>query len=298
MWLTAASAIAAPDCPPTPIISRSMLKSLAIKAQPDRGFLWIAIKGKNFSYLYGTIHVAKIDWDFPGPTIRRALSVSKTVAVEVDTSKPSFVSELNREVEASEQPGQKELKTYLEDQVNELIRESCLSEKQFENMSLSSKIASLTLLSARDEGYYPDFSIDSSLIGYAKTQAKNVFELETTASQASTIAVDLSTAANYVEQIKNGQAKQDVLKLAKAWELGDLALLESSNLCNCETIHKYTDNSPKRNLALANAIAETFSDSDNVFVAIGVLHMIGPQGVIAELKRMGYSVYRVPFPTR
>jgi uncharacterized protein YbaP (TraB family) len=64
---------------PTP----EMLQAGARNAR-DHGFLWRIEKDGRTSFLYGTMHVGKFDWIFPGPNVTQALQVSDTVALELD----------------------------------------------------------------------------------------------------------------------------------------------------------------------------------------------------------------------
>jgi uncharacterized protein len=59
--------------------------------------LWEISKNGRRSFLYATVHVAKLEWDFPGPTIKEALNASHQVAVEVDLTDPGLAKRLNEQ---------------------------------------------------------------------------------------------------------------------------------------------------------------------------------------------------------
>lgn len=62
--------------PPAPVpLTASQVQEGMAQAR-DRGFLWRLTKGDISSYLYGTIHMAKRDWAFPGPKILQACARS------------------------------------------------------------------------------------------------------------------------------------------------------------------------------------------------------------------------------
>src|SRR3954464_7908311 len=86
----AASDAAAADtaCPPAaqPLTSESM--SDGIRKAKDHGFLWRVTKDGRSSYLYGTIHAARSEWMFPGPSTLEALRASDTLALELDVLDP------------------------------------------------------------------------------------------------------------------------------------------------------------------------------------------------------------------
>ena len=64
------------------------------KNAKDRGFLWRARKDGRTSYLYGTIHVGKMEWMFPGPEVLGAVRASDLVALELDALDPDVLRRL------------------------------------------------------------------------------------------------------------------------------------------------------------------------------------------------------------
>ncbi|RZL35137.1 MAG: hypothetical protein EOP35_15380, partial [Rubrivivax sp.] len=82
LGLLACSAHAA--CPPVPA-ARSAAQSAAWAARaPDRGPLWRISRGGHSSWLYGSLHVGKADWPYPGPALRQAWAETEVLAVELD----------------------------------------------------------------------------------------------------------------------------------------------------------------------------------------------------------------------
>jgi len=65
----------------------------------DHGFLWKISKQGHTSYLYGTIHVAKFDWMFPGFHIRQAIDASDTMALELDLMNNDIQSRITKGME-------------------------------------------------------------------------------------------------------------------------------------------------------------------------------------------------------
>ena len=63
------------------------------KAQ-DRGLLWrIEHRGRT-SWLYGTMHAAKLDWSVPGLTVADALRASDSLALELNILDPEVMKVL------------------------------------------------------------------------------------------------------------------------------------------------------------------------------------------------------------
>src|ERR1019366_9793085 len=79
------------SCPPAAqTLTAERLREGLANAR-DHGFLWRISKDGHASYLYGTIHAAKSEWMFPGPTIIDAIRSSDTIALELDV--------LNRDIQ-------------------------------------------------------------------------------------------------------------------------------------------------------------------------------------------------------
>ncbi|MEO8362053.1 MAG: TraB/GumN family protein, partial [Vicinamibacteria bacterium] len=93
--LASAAQTSAPStCPPAAQQpSPSEIAELAKNAK-DHGFLWKATKDGKTSYLYGTIHVGRTDWMFPGPVTMSALRGTDAIALELDMMDPSIVQRL------------------------------------------------------------------------------------------------------------------------------------------------------------------------------------------------------------
>jgi hypothetical protein len=94
-WLGCSIAAAAdePQCPSAaPPLTPEQLR-VAQKEAPDRGFLWRVTKQGRSSYPFGTLHVGKPPWSFPGPNLRAAQEATDTLALEVDLTDSALLSE-------------------------------------------------------------------------------------------------------------------------------------------------------------------------------------------------------------
>ena len=98
-----------------------------------------------------------------------------------------------------------------------------------------------------------------------------------------------------IERLESGEARAQLIKLASAWAAGDFALIEGYfSWCHCAQdeveINRLFGN---RNALLAERLAHIYETREGVFAAIGVLHMIGPQGVVERLRNLGYSALQL-----
>jgi len=281
-------------CPPTPLVDAATLQKMARQQHVDKGLLWELQKGGQRFYLYGTVHVARLEWDFPGPSVQRALKSAAKVAVELDITNPTVVQQLSHAMSvAGREPTPDEAR--LEDRIRKQFRQACLNEAAFSTASLSSRLTSLALLSARDEGLYPDYAIDAALVGFARAQGKQIVELESAAAQATAMEGDIESLQRDLERLESGETRRMIVKLAHAWARSDRHEIEDYfSWCNCQGSPKERsamDHLIKdRNATLAEQLARFYESADGGFAAIGILHMVGTDTVLDALSRAGYTV--------
>src|SRR5688572_22905213 len=79
------------DCPKAPALNAQALQAMQAAAR-DRGMLWRIEKGGRTSWLYGTIHAARMEWLVPGPAVTGAMQASDVVALELDISDPKVLA--------------------------------------------------------------------------------------------------------------------------------------------------------------------------------------------------------------
>src|SRR5262245_7074394 len=75
---------------PGPVVAPTVDQLLeAFRNARDRGALWRFEKDGWGGFLYGTIHIANLDWAMPSPTVWQALPDAETIAVEVNIARPA-----------------------------------------------------------------------------------------------------------------------------------------------------------------------------------------------------------------
>jgi hypothetical protein len=106
--------------------------------------------------------------------------------------------------------------------------------------------------------------------------------------------------ASSLDQLESGATRRAITRLASAWDRGDLdELAQYERWCDCvlddadrRLMHRLLD---ERNPLLAERIDALHRDGHKVFAGVGVLHMVGPQGLPALLRARGFQVERVAF---
>lgn len=268
----------------------------------DRGFLWRATKDGRTSYLYGTVHVGKMDWMFPGPEVLRAVRSSDVVALELDILDADLVRRL--QAGTARKPDQA-LPEALNLRLKAQLKAACLPEELLRQAAPEMVATTLTVMAARREGLDPAYAVDAVYAGMARELNKPVSSLETPELQlklllGATRAESQETVESALEELESGKASPMLMRMAEVWADGQLGELENYEKW-CECLKTETDRSmmrrmlDERNPDLARGIDAIHASGRSVFAAVGSLHMIGELGLPALLAKRGYKVERVDF---
>lgn len=298
----AASLAAAPVCPPPPLPLTPERAEAGMKAAKDHGFFWRLSKDGRSSYLYGTIHAARPDWMFPGPTVVEAIAASDIVALELDVLDPDVQRRLVASIGGRRGDV---LPPALQRRLEKRMAIECVEAATFSRLSPEFQIASLSVLAARADGIDPSYAIDLVLASLARNLDKPVFSLETPESQMQ--ALQMPTPAETIAFVERGLADLEagrvrplLNRVAKIWIEGDYAELSRyERWCNCVRTAGERAAMQRllagRNPALAEGIDGLHASGKRVFAAVGSLHMIGPTGLPTLLRQRGYKVEQGDF---
>jgi uncharacterized protein YbaP (TraB family) len=254
-------------------------------------------------YLLGSVHVGGAAGYDLGDAVDAAWQRSDELVVEVDLTRttPQELVSLSRlygslappltlaDVVSSETLGQ--LDAYLA--LRGLDRDAFV---QLKPWYISFTIVQVELQLA---GYGAEQGVDRLLMERARGH-KPIVGLETVASQLETM--DRLPASLQELMLKDTLARVDgfpteTARLFDAWRRGDEAQLEA-------LVFQPLDEFPElevfydlvffqRNASMAASLVELGSDGRTRFVVLGAGHMLGQQGVPAQLARRGYRVTRV-----
>lgn len=269
----------------------------------DNGVLWKATKGGRSVYLYGTIHVAKMAWMFPGPQVRQALQASDVIALELDPVDPQMVARLQKAI--LRRPDTPVLPEALQRRLEARMAAACVAPASLAALRPEMQAVSLEVLEGRDLGLYPDYGIDVFLAGLGHGMNKPVRSLETPESQAALLVSDdpaetARTVGDLLDELETGKGPRILERLAGDWQRGDLADLDAyAHWCECldtaqqkEDFAKLVD---ERNPLMADKVVRWHAEGHSLFVAVGTLHLLGRGGLPELLKARGFEVERVAF---
>lgn len=298
-WV-APDARAAETCPPQPAPLSADDVQRGMRDAVDRGFLFRASKGGKTSWLYGTLHVARQTWMFPGPQVRSALQAVDKVALELDMLDPDIQRRLMTVLAAG--PGQPTLTGPVQRRLRTQMDKACAGQ-ELAALKPEMQAVTLTVMVGRRAGLEPAYGIDGFLAGYARGLRKPVLSLETPEAQIGlllqpTPAETEAFVGHALDELDSGQALPTLQRLAEAWARSDWAELSSyADWCRCvdsdddkRLMRRLID---ERNLAMAAQLQARHEAGEQLFVAVGALHMIGDEGLPALLKARGFDVQRI-----
>ena len=300
---TPAQSQTAPDCPPAAQAPSPEQIEAGLRGARDRGFLWRIDKNGRSSWLFGTLHVAKFAWGFPGPVLRDALAQSDTMALELDLLDPGIQRRMAQGLAA--QP-KTPLPAALQTRLARRAQAECVPQPALAALAPEMQIAVLGSLVGRRDGLDPAHGIDAFLAGWGRAARLEVVSLETPELQIATLqmqspAETLTLVENSLDDFESGRALATLRRIATIWADGDLPELARYEAW-CECVETAADRAAMarvlddRNPALADGIAELHAAGQRVFAAVGSLHMIGPTGLPALMARRGYRVERIAYP--
>jgi uncharacterized protein len=296
----AARAQPAASCPPQATAPTPQQVQAAQAQAKDRGFLWRVSKDGRTHHLFGTIHVGKLEWAFPGVKLRAALADTQTVAFELDPLDPAVQSSLR-----TAGAGSATLPAALGEQLARQLERACIPAQALAGLHPMMQAMAAMMVDAARDGLQVAYGQEFVLAAAARARKLRTVSLETPERQLAAIIPDDPAQAerflaSTLEQMQSGLGRQVLLRMAAAWERGDLREIEHyERWCDCV---KTEDDramlralNDERNPAMAERIDALHGEGQRLFVAVGALHMTGPKSLPALLRARGFRVERVEF---
>ena len=160
-------------------------------------------------------------------------------------------------------------------------------------------LAALTLeqMQYAKQGFTAESGIELQLTQRAAQDHKALHGLETISEQLNLLAQqDEKAQLAYLRQTLNelNESPQKIAQLLNAWRNGDTQFLQTMLRDSvAENPSMFARLITERNQRWLTTIKPLLDkQTDNYLVAVGALHLIGDQGLVALLKRAGYTVTR------
>jgi hypothetical protein len=274
----------------------------ASKPAPRRGLLYQVSKDGRNAYLFGTVHAGTPDFYPLSSDVMAAATSARAIAFEVDLND-------TRNAEVMKQLGyfpagqgrQVADRRVSEAALNRVLKRYGIAREQVADYRPWWLALNLISVSVIDAGFDFRLGNEAFLLNLAERLDKKVLALESIRDQLSIFA-DLSPADQErfleaaVEAIENGEARRETRKAILAWASGDKGELEwareravavKGDLGKRLERRLFSD----RHAAMAKRIDQFLVDGHApLFVAVGVLHLVGPDSLLEVLKKAGYSV--------
>lgn len=303
----AATGRSAERCPAAPQAPGPEEAARLAQQAVDHGVLWRLTKDGRTSYLFGTLHLGRLAWIFPGPALRDAMADTDTLALELDPLDPATERAMADAMHDNAQPP---LPAALGQRLARQVASApCIDQREaLQQAPQVMQALTLGLLQARFDGYEIAFGQDVSLAGWAHAQQRPVVGLETVAEQMDALlprepALAEAMVRESLDQLDHRRGRAITRRMAEAWADGRLDdLADYAKWCDCPNdpqqralMKRLNDD---RNPRLAERIDALHSEGHRVLAAVGALHMTGPFALPQLLQARGYRVERVRFAPR
>jgi hypothetical protein len=267
----------------------------------SKATLWKVKGDHNTIYLLGSIHVLSKHAYPLKPALDRAFEDANQVVFEIDLTRftpKSFRQEFKR---TALYPSGQSLSKKLSPGTIELLKSvlpayglTLDKVEHFKPWFLAEWLSSRALEMA---GFSDQLGVDFYFYHKAKAAGKPVLGLETLRDQAQ-IFDSFNDEENelYLVSTISGLPAYAVMvrRLVDAWKNGDVRLLDQ--LLNQDKRSDPTTHNvlfSKRNSKWLPEIERFAHESGNYLIIVGAGHLVGDDGVVAQLKRAGYSVQQL-----
>lgn len=274
-----------------------------------KSVLWKVSDENSHVWILGSIHFADSSF-YPLPqAVEQAFAESKALAAELDVSDGETVAETQAEMmKRSMLPQGRTLKQVLPDSLWAGFDSVCSAFgvpsqtfMQFRPWMAATLLSTYALMRT---GIQSEFGIDATLLERASEQGKEIIALETPADQMDALASsDTSDAEGiyYLATTLDEIADMDsmIYNVTTAWKNGDIETLRRElGDAKPDVKNEHKENLEKRilddrNEKMARNVEEFLASDREVFVVIGVAHLIsGNNHVLKLLNDKGYKIER------
>jgi hypothetical protein len=274
-------------------------------AARNQGGLYRISDGGRVAYLFGTVHMGTSAFFPLAPEVSRVLGQARRVVVELDTrSNDDFLRALARH---GRYPPGDDLRRHLSPPVLAALT-AALHARGISVASMADRkpwlVANLLLSMALEgRGYRRDHGVEGALLDAARRHGAPVTQLESADYQLALFdTMNAARAERYLQEtlegLQDGSALRKAQAVVDAWASGDTRALDGL-LRDATAGDSVTADFTRRvllgrrNPEMADGIARLMCRDSVTFVGVGVLHLLGANGLPQLLARRGYLVERV-----
>lgn len=271
----------------------------------ERGALFKVTGKDNTLYLYGTIHAGKPDYYPLEPRISKALAAAPRLVLEVDMARdPAAVAAAFQEhgMFPAGSPGYAALPAERRQRIETALKQQGIDPAAVAKLKPWMLTTILAVVDIAKMGYDPNLGVDAHLAGLARGRIP-IAELESAAYQASLLN-RLSDEDQWrlleetLEHMASGRQLRETRELFDAYERADQKALDdiAQRIDTDDTLSgKFVRDVVliERNGPMADKVVSMLARENNAVVAVGLLHLLGKNGVPELLRQRGITVERV-----
>ncbi len=282
------------------IVSLILCLLMAVSAFCETS-LWVAKTDSMVTYIGGTIHTLhQADFPFP-PEYDQAYNTAKTLIIEADIAKLNSPEFAQAVMAKATYPDSITLDKVLSAEAYKKLEDYCTagglpiaSMKQMKPWMIIMTLEAMALqkLGVDQEGP------DAYYYGKAIADKKPVIGLETLEGLVDILSTsgegnESDFMSFHIDDLK--EVNEQFEAQVTAWRLGDETALFNHFIKDTkEKFPKlYQSLIVNRNMNWLPKIEEYLNTPETELVLVGVAHLIGEEGVIAQLKKLGYKVEKM-----
>lgn len=265
-------------------------------AQNDFKYMFFTVKGtKKTVYLMGSLHIGNNSF-YPFPEkIESAFANTPNIVLEVNTDSKEVSDKISNISSYGYLKDNKTLKDVLSKDLYQAVETNFLNYglpmEKVNRLKPWLVAATLTNLKMMSLGYATDNGTEKYFL--AKAGAKKIFELESFEEQInlfddidgnSFLTMTLLSLSSMEKQIEN---------LVESWQNQDIKRFEAITMEGIEEDSQkdyFEKFYFKRNIAMTEKIESYLDQNEDYFVIVGAGHLVGEKGILALLKKAGYSI--------
>jgi len=277
----------------------AVMTSAAVAQAPKKSFLW-AIKppGAPAVYLMGSLHALTPDYYPLSATVERAFADTKVLIEEVDidelTNPTAAMALVGKAMLTDGRTLDQLIDADLYKTVIERAEKAGLPAVAVQRMKPWMAAVSLTAPALKAAGFNSNLGVDQYFFNKARTAKMERRALETVAYQFDRLdqmppAVQESMLKSVIADIDT--QIDNVKVIADSWASGDTATIEKLLLgALVESPDLYQRLLVERNRNWVEPVETCLKEKSACFVVVGAAHLVGPDSLVALLRKKGYTV--------
>jgi uncharacterized protein YbaP (TraB family) len=274
-------------------------------ARPRRGTLYRVRDHGNTAWLFGTVHAGKLDWYPLEPTVTEAFESAGRLVVELDARNAQAIQEAfaRRGVYPKGETLDKHLSASTLAAARRVAQRYDLSWTSISTLRPWAVTLLLSGLMLEKAGFQSALGADQYFLSRASKLSKPVDELESADLQLGlfdelSISQQEQLLAELLKGIDNGSGLKLAIAMVEGWSHADEAAV-------LRVMHKELTGTTvtalwmrrvvlgKRNRDMAARVATLLRTEPSLFVAVGMLHLLGEDGVPQLLRQRGIEVTKI-----